>query len=98
MRQRRQTLLPQLSTAAAAAAALLLLLPSASFAMMISSTSAFSIARPIDIRPSAVPSTLLWASIGGGGEGEASPSATSSYDNEELKSTLLKRIDTLVSV
>ena len=93
MRQRRQTLLPQLS-----AAALLLLLPSASFAMMISSTSAFSIARPIDIRPSAVPSTLLWASIGGGGEGEASPSATSSYDNEELKSTLLKRIDTLVSV
>jgi hypothetical protein len=40
----------------------------------------------------------LWASIGGGGEGEASPSATSSYDNEELKSTLLKRIDTLVSV
>ena len=91
MRQRRQTLLPQLSAAAAAAAALLLL-PSASFAMMISSTS------PIDIRPSAVPSTLLWASIGGGGEGEASSSATSSYDNEELKSTLLKRIDTLVSV
>ena len=90
MRQRTQ--LPPLS---ATVAALLLL---SAFAMMISSTSAFSIARPIDIRPSAVPSTLLWASIGGGGEGEASSSATSSYDNEELKSTLLKRIDTLVSV